>query len=61
MSYAIQWFSFALIGIVGTFILIGKDAREIITGRRRRRAADPDSPDAGSAAQSSRSVDSSVG
>lgn len=38
MSYALQWFSFALIGIVGTFILIGKDAREIITGRRQRRS-----------------------
>lgn len=36
MSYALQWFSFALIGIVGTFILIGKDTREIITSRRQR-------------------------
>ncbi|SDB90938.1 Cytochrome oxidase assembly protein ShyY1 [Raineyella antarctica] len=62
MSYAIQWFSFALIGVVGTFILIGKDAREIITGRRRRRAAGTDSPeDSGSGAEASRSVDSSVG
>ncbi len=38
LSYAIQWFCFAAIGIGGTFILIGKDAREIITGRRKRRA-----------------------
>lgn len=38
LSYAIQWFCFAAIGVGGTFILIGKDAREIITGRRRRRA-----------------------
>lgn len=35
MAYAVQWFSFAVIGIVGTFILIGKDTREMI-GRRRR-------------------------
>ncbi|WOP18475.1 SURF1 family protein [Raineyella sp. LH-20] len=38
LSYAIQWFCFAAIGVGGTFILIGKDAREILTGRRRRRA-----------------------
>ncbi|MEA5154191.1 SURF1 family protein [Raineyella sp.] len=37
LSYAIQWFCFAAIGIGGTFILIGKDAREIVTGRRKRR------------------------
>ena len=34
MAYAVQWFSFALIGVVGTFILIGKDAREMLTRRR---------------------------
>lgn len=49
LSYALQWFSFAVIGVVGTFILIGKDAREILTGRRRRRtgtsAAAPDRTD----------------
>ncbi len=48
MSYAVQWFSFAVIGIVGTFILIGKDTREIIAGRRRRERplqADTDSPE----------------
>lgn len=37
MSYAVQWFSFATIGVVGTFILIGKDTREIL-GKRRRKA-----------------------
>lgn len=45
MSYAMQWFSFAIIGVVGTFILIGKDAREIIAGRRRQPATgDPEGP-----------------
>lgn len=57
LSYAIQWFCFAAIGIGGTFILIGKDAREIITGRRRRReqaagGAEPPTGDASAARQS---------
>ncbi len=33
MSYAVQWFSFATIGTVGTFILIGRDIVEIRTRR----------------------------
>ena len=49
MSYALQWFSFALIGVVGTFILIGKDAREIITGRRQRRSDESGARPTGSA------------
>lgn len=62
MSYALQWFTFALIGIVGTFILIGKDAREIVSGRRRRRLAGaPETPHetSGSADRSADPADSS--
>lgn len=34
MSYAVQWFAFALIGVGGTFILIGKDIRELRAKRQ---------------------------
>jgi cytochrome oxidase assembly protein ShyY1 len=29
LSYTVQWFSFALIILVGTFILLRKQAREV--------------------------------
>ena len=44
MAYAVQWFSFAVIGVVGTFILIGKDAREMLTHRRRRPGSEDPGP-----------------
>jgi len=31
LSYAIQWFSFAVIAVVGTILLLKKQAREVQT------------------------------